>query len=404
MLTQKKSLSPKMKKALIYGGIAVFGLGLIYNMTLQTVQKETLRDPESISLTGNANTRAVSIEGLNRRLTDLEAGGQSGETALEQDVNHLRAQVTALTRSIETLRSSQQLAIDQAVEEALADVAVQPATVPREPSPRETDAPVPELGENPPPAPAHQRVASIYVTPRAPATDDPGSQPGTPELPAPKIRIYAAERPEPESPDLAAGLPDVHLPAGSILAAYLLTGLDAPTGTRAASQPVPVLMRIKTEAILPNHALADVTECHLLGAAYGDLGSQRVNIRGETVSCVLRDKTAIEGNVKFFVTGEDGKNGIKGRLVSRAGRVLAAAAGAALTQGLLASLDDTSTESIFLGGTSSSGAIAGASQGFDLLTEYYLDLAEQTFPVIEIINDRWVDVVLTEMLTIKWKG
>lgn len=150
-------------------------------------------------------------------------------------------------------------------------------------------------------------------------------------------------------------------------------------------------------------------ECHLLGSAYGDLASERVNIRGETVSCVLADNTAVEGKVKFFVTGEDGKNGVRGTLVSRSGRVLASAAGAALAQGLLSSMKDQSAESVFLGGGTGgagggSGAITGASEGFDLLTEYYLDLAEQTFPVIEIPNGRWVDVVLTEMLTVKFKG
>lgn len=191
------------------------------------------------------------------------------------------------------------------------------------------------------------------------------------------------------------------------MTAMLLTGLDAPTGARAQSQPVPVLMRIKKEAVMPNYAWADVKECHLLGSAYGDLASERVNIRGETVSCVLADNSAVDGKVKFFVTGEDGKNGVRGTLVSRSGRVLASAAGAALAQGLLSSLQDQSAESVFLGGGSGggeSGAISGASAGFDLLTEYYLDLAEQTFPVIEISNGRWVDVVLTEMLTVKFKG
>lgn len=190
------------------------------------------------------------------------------------------------------------------------------------------------------------------------------------------------------------------------MTAMLLTGLDAPTGARAQSQPVPVLMRIKKEAIMPNYASADVKECHLLGSAYGELSSERVNIRGETVSCILADNTAVEGSVKFFVTGEDGKNGVRGTLVSRSGRVLASAAGAALAQGILSSMQETSAESVFLGGGDSGagGAVSGASEGFDLLTEYYLDLAEQTFPVIEIPNGRWVDVVLTEMLTVKFKG
>lgn len=230
-------------------------------------------------------------------------------------------------------------------------------------------------------------------------------------MPAPRIAIYQSEdkKDEPaavEEVEEHSSIPDLTIPAGSVLTAMLLTGLDAPTGARAQSQPVPVLMRIKKDAIMPNFAWADVKECHLLGSAYGELSSERVNIRGETVSCILADNSAVEGSVKFFVTGEDGKNGVRGTLVSRSGRVLASATGAALAQGILSSMQSQSAESVFLGGSTGSegGAISGATEGLDLLTEYYLDLAEQTFPVIEIPNGRWVDVVLTEMLTVKFKG
>lgn len=243
----------------------------------------------------------------------------------------------------------------------------------------------------------------IYVAPTPAPMQNMNQNAG----PAPRIAVFKSDKAEKgdKALDRLANIPDVQVPAGSILSAMMITGLDAPTGTRATQEPVPVLMRIKPEAILPNYALADVRDCHLLGSAYGDLGSERVNIRGETVSCVLRDNTAVEGKVKFFVAGDDGKNGIKGHLVARSGRMLAAAAGAALTQGLMGALQNStsSTDSLVISGGASS-AVSGASKGFDLLTEYYIDLAEQTFPVIEVPNGRWVDVVLTEMLTIKWKG
>lgn len=401
MIQEKKPLSPKTKKTLMYGGMVVVGIGLVYLMTAQTEKAPAVREPESISLTGNADTSQVSIQGLARRMTEVENKGIGRTADLSNKVTQLEAQVTSLTRTLERERSEQQDKIQNAVESALANfnfelqqnVQAQEQPVP-EPDPVEEEKKRLEVEEN--------RVASLYQPPEPAFQPQPQQAPVTP---APKIVVYGADRPEPEEKSFVDQLPDVQIPAGSILSAVLLTGLDAPTGTRAASQPVPVLMRIKKEAILPNYALADVKDCHLLGGAYGDLGSRRVNIRGEVVSCILRDNSAIEGSVKFFVTGEDGKNGIKGRLVSRAGSVLAAASAAALTQGLLASLQDNSSENIVLGaGGGSSGAISGASQGFDLLTEYYLDLAEQTFPVIEVTNDRWVDVVLTEMLTVKWKG
>ena len=43
----------------------------------------------------------------------------------------------------------------------------------------------------------------------------------------------------------------VYLPAGSFFSGVLLTGLDAPTQLAAKSSPMPVIIRVKKEAILP---------------------------------------------------------------------------------------------------------------------------------------------------------
>lgn len=421
---EKKSLSPKTKKAMIYGGIAAVGLGLVYVTTLQTSSKPKIKEPEEISLTGNADTRSVSLEGLNRRLSELETGGLRDAVNLRNEITRLQTMNDNLARQLEQANKDSREAIDKlaadlkeqgsqpVIVQAPAPAATgqggaqQPARVtatitPAKPVIRSSDDILRERERR---QTEIKQQESIYVPPEPPPVMQ---QQNNAAAPAPRIAVFSAPEPDPNEvrSQIASNVPDIQVPAGSILPAYLLTGLDAPTGTRAASQPVPVLMRIKKEAILPNYAWADVTDCHLLGSAYGELGSERVNIRGETVSCILRDNTAVEGAVKFFVTGEDGKNGIKGTLVSRSGRVLASAAGAALAQGLLSSLNSGTSESVFFGGSGeSSGALDGASKGFDLLTEYYLDLAEQTFPVIEVTNDRWVDVVLTEMLTIKFKG
>jgi conjugal transfer pilus assembly protein TraB len=424
---EKKPLSPRSKKALLYSGLALVGAALVYVTTLQTDGKKTIREPENISLTGNADTRSVSIEGLNRRLADLETSGMRDAISLQNEINRLETTIGNLALALDKARSDQKAAIDTAVSDAIGQVGPLNSSDLINGSPLVSVPEAPDqTGEVTPEDPATsgepaesaaeraerlareqaeiERRESIYVAPDAPPMEMANAS--AVAAPAPRIAVYAAAEPEadPEA-DPLPDIPDLQIPAGSILSAFLLTGVDAPTGTRASSQPVPVLMRIKKDAIMPNYAFADVRDCHLLGSAYGDLGSGRVNIRGEVVSCVLRDNTAIEGSVKFFVTGEDGKNGIKGTVVSRSGRVFAAAAGAALAQGLVASLDDSSSESVFVGGSGDSGgAIDGASAGFDLLTEYYIDLAEQTFPVIEITNGRWVDVVLTEMLTIKFKG
>ncbi|RRH74429.1 TrbI/VirB10 family protein [Falsigemmobacter faecalis] len=421
-MAEKKPLSPKAKKALIYGGIGAVAIAAIYVSTLTTEKAPPIAEPTSLSLTGNADTRAVSLEGLNRRLAELETGGKRQSDDMRSELDRLVSVVGNLTRSIDIMQRDMNANIDRRVNEAVSRAASQmapapvpgPVAVPPSVSSRGSTRAAPAVPAESPEEIARRRARERAQTERnesiyKPAEPPPLATPqqGAQARVAPRIAVYSSPDPEPvdQRQEMLSNIPDVQIPAGSILSAYLLTGLDAPTGTRAQQSPVPVLMRIKKEAILPNHAWADVMDCHLLGSAYGDLGSERVNIRGETVSCILRDNTAVEGSVRFFIAGEDGKNGIKGTLVSRSGRILAAAAGSALAQGLLSSLDSGSEGNVFLGGAGGGGgAMEGASKGFDLLTEYYLDLAEQTFPVLEVRNDRWIDVVLTEMLTIKFKG
>ena len=115
------------------------------------------------------------------------------------------------------------------------------------------------------------------------------------------------------------------LPATSILTGTLITGLDAPTGAQAQGEPLPVLLRLKKEAILPNRFKADVRECFALLGAYGDLSSERAHMRGETMSCILHDGTILEQPLKAFAVGEDGKEGPRGRLVRREGTFIARA-------------------------------------------------------------------------------
>jgi conjugal transfer pilus assembly protein TraB len=434
-MAEKTPLSPKAKKWLIYGGLGLAGSLAVYVATLQTEKAPTLKEPEGISLTGNVDTRSVSLEGLSRRLADLESGGAVDSQAQRNSLQQINRQISDLSQMVERIQTEGDARVNRMIAQALKEVV--PVTAPDgDGESADTAAPVltpteqnqTRINEISETLNAREeqrrrdaeaerlkrardrdersRRESIYVQPEPIAQQQAGNPTS---MPAPRIAVYRSDKkpvPEAEVVEPVSSVPDLTIPAGSIMTAMLLTGLDAPTGARAQSQPVPVLMRIKKEAIMPNYAWADVKECHLLGSAYGELSSERVNIRGETVSCVLADNTAVEGSVKFFVTGEDGKNGVRGTLVSRSGRVLASAAGAALAQGILSSMQETSAESVFLGGgdSGSGGAVSGASEGFDLLTEYYLDLAEQTFPVIEIPNGRWVDVVLTEMLTVKFKG
>lgn len=70
--------------------------------------------------------------------------------------------------------------------------------------------------------------------------------------------------------------------------------MDAPTGSSAQKNPFPVLVRLKADAILPNRYTADVKECFVVSSGFGDLSSERAYIRAESISCVRQDGGVIE--------------------------------------------------------------------------------------------------------------
>jgi conjugal transfer pilus assembly protein TraB len=121
---------------------------------------------------------------------------------------------------------------------------------------------------------------------------------------------------------------------------------------------------------------------------------------------VTRDGTALDVPVKGYVTGEDGKAGMRGRLVSKQGQILANALMAGVASGIgHAFQQNATTVSISpLGSTSTvdsekqlqAGLGMGVGRALDRLAQYYISLAEKVFPVIEVDAGRRVDVVLTQ--------
>jgi len=118
------------------------------------------------------------------------------------------------------------------------------------------------------------------------------------------------------------GAPDMFLPAGSILSGTLVTGLDAPTSNQSKQDPFPALLRVKHEAILPNRYRMDIRECFLIASGYGDLSAERTYMRAERISCVKKDGAIIETAMDAYSVGEDGKAGVRGRLVSKNGQII----------------------------------------------------------------------------------
>ena len=200
------------------------------------------------------------------------------------------------------------------------------------------------------------------------------------------------------------------IPAGSFVRGILLSGLDAPTGGRAQSQPHPVLIRIVDRAVLPNLFKADIRDCFVIGAGYGDLASERAYIRLEALSCVKKSGEVVERKVQGFVAGEDGKVGLHGRVVSKQGQVLARMLLAGFIEGIsrifqqsgttviVSPTEGTTTQTIDPSRALRAGLAGGIASATKELVEFYKKLAEETYPVVEVNAGRNVDVVFLQSI------
>jgi conjugal transfer pilus assembly protein TraB len=191
----------------------------------------------------------------------------------------------------------------------------------------------------------------------------------------------------------------------------LLGGLDAPTGGQSQTNPHPVLIRLSDNSVLPNRFRGEYRDCFVIAAGYGDISSERAYLRTESLSCVRADGAALEVKIQGSVYGEDGKVGMRGRLVTKQGQMLANALLAGVVSGIGSGLATSSTSY----STSALGTIATASgadaykaglgtgvgKALDRLAQYYIKLAENTFPVIEVDAGREIDVVITKGVRIE---
>ena len=194
-----------------------------------------------------------------------------------------------------------------------------------------------------------------------------------------------------------------YIPAGTYVKALLIQGIDASASISSQSDPRPVLMRIISNGSLPNEVSAHIEDCRLIGAAYGDVSSERAYIRLETMSCTLKSKEVLENVVDGYVVGEDGKAGIRGVVVRREKALLSNSFMSGLASGFGSGLSESFQSDLVspLGVVTEvrssdvfkNGAAEGAANSFDRLSKYYIDRAEQFQPVIQIGAGREIDVV-----------
>lgn len=204
---------------------------------------------------------------------------------------------------------------------------------------------------------------------------------------------------------------DLIVPAGSFVRAQLASGVIAPTGGQGATDPVPALLRVTGLTQLPNFHKADFKNCFLLAETKGNLATETVNFRLKTLTCKKSDGSTLEREVSGYVTGENGMEGMAGRVVSKQGAVIARAFLAEFASGIGDAFESSGTTTSITGAgiietldpskTAQTGLASGLSEAFSRLGDFYMDLAEQMVPVIEINAGRNVDVVFIKSVNLE---
>ncbi len=446
-------LSPTAKRNLAVGGIGTVVLAVIIALATVTpeVSKPLSKQATIQHILTDSDPRSLGIDGISAQLRDLLQKNDEQARRLaaieeqqrrEQQSDEIRfkqwttaereayeAKLQAVTGEVETLKSKAAMPAVIDNPGGAHQSTVEP-TAPGRPSNRHpSNAPFNNGQDD------LNRVFEQAAVP-GPTPGNPGASVGRGNNQAPavmQIRVIQEGAEQSNTKDSEAAQTsdrslsnpahtnsDVFIPAGSILTGVLLNGLDAPTGRKAKKEPMPVLFRIKKEAILPNRFHADVRECFLLAAGFGDLSAERAYFRGETFSCVREDGGVIEVPMNAYATGEDGKNGVRGRVVSKQGALLAQSMMAGflrgfsdafgrnqipvlMTGGIGALSGTTPFQSAFSSQSMEGGALKGAGYAMERLSHFYMDMAEEIYPVIEVDATRQVNFIVQKGTALKLK-
>lgn len=418
-------LSPRQRQYLLLISILGSGLALLW-LVFVFAESQSGSSPARPGEAGPTSTKNIGVMPAGSQVNPVDqwVGTAGRKLAQYESEREEQARLNKERQSFEA-RTLQRFA---ELEQKLGNQAQVPAAAPSNPPrqltlPPPPAAPMPPLAvlpplPPPPPPPATAGPNWPSAPPRETALGrEPGASPDTPPAP-PIVRITVTERPRNTAPagagtssptTTASDAPErstaTFLPV-SFTRGTLLGGLDAPTGGQAQSNPQPVLIRLADNSVLPNQFRGRYKDCFVIAAGYGDISAERAYLRTENLSCVRSDGATLEVRIQGSVYGEDGKVGMRGRLVTKQGQMLANALLAGVVSGIGQGIASSATEY----STSALGTVAnaqgadayragiggGVGRALDRLAQYYIKLAENTFPVIEVDAGRQIDVVITK--------
>jgi conjugal transfer pilus assembly protein TraB len=204
-----------------------------------------------------------------------------------------------------------------------------------------------------------------------------------------------------------------YLPPNSIATATVIVGADAATNVRSQSDPIPVVLRVTSDArsvAQQNKVLSTkILGCLVNGAAYADLSSEKVFVKLQKMTCDDGRGGVAVSEVKGFVAFA-GKAGVRGRVVSREGAFVLKAFLAGLVGGIGRLGENVANSSLYsptissggsrppidLGSIAAGAGGAGVGDAGDKVSKYLIERAEQYQPVVEMPTGIDVEVVFLD--------
>ncbi|MBN3506376.1 TraB/VirB10 family protein [Burkholderia cenocepacia] len=262
----------------------------------------------------------------------------------------------------------------------------------------------------------------------APIGDPNGVTPPLPSAPPAPVRpTLVIDKPAPTKASAADSRPAPTFPIYSGIEAVMLSGFNARQSgsnggaagsvTAAIDVGAPFVSRVKGATIMPNSWKAsDLENCFIGGSATAVLSAERAYTISDKISCIFKNGEIYEGEIKAYGLDVDGNLGLAGKVVNKQGSMLMQAALTGMAAGLGSALAPTAVSSYNSNvGSGTTGAYTYPSPSFLLgtsvgtgvnkaateLSQFYLNFAKETFPVIEVTAGTRVTWILKQALTLK---
>ena len=161
---------------------------------------------------------------------------------------------------------------------------------------------------------------------------------------------------------------------------------------------------------------ANLKGCFVIGEGEGELSSERIKMRLVSLSCMDKKGNAvIDQEVQGYVIDEDGKIGLKGHVVAKFGSLVARSMVAGFFGGIgkgvqQSSLDVSVSPEGYVSTTDKTEDVvtAGIGGGIERASreseKFFLELARETLPVLEVGNSKPVTIVISKGVALEIKN